>query len=154
MYLSHLATLERDAATLPQNIRKGLDFLVTTDIDALPAGRVDIDGDKIFALVQDYETEPKAAKRPEAHARYIDIQYVASGREVIGYAPLAAGNPVAEDLLESRDVQFFASKIVDETDLVLGAGAYAVFYPTDIHRPGCVAEAPGKVRKVVVKVLA
>ena len=153
MYLSHIATLDRDAANLPEDILRGLKFLAETDIAALPAGRVDIDGDRLFALIQDYETVPKAEKRPESHASYIDIQYVASGREVIGYAPLAGNNPVAEDLLESRDVQFFAT-VADETDLVLGTGAYAVFHPTDIHRPGCAAGAPAKVRKVVVKILA
>jgi biofilm protein TabA len=153
MYLSHIATLDRDAANLPENIRRGLRFLAGTDIATLPTGRVDIDGDRMFALIQDYETAPKADKRPESHARYIDIQYVASGREAIGYAPLAHANPVAENFFEGRDVQFFAS-VTDETDLVLGTGAYAVFHPTDIHRPGCVAGAPTKVRKVVVKILA
>lgn len=153
MYLSHIATLDRDAAALPENIRKGLEFLATTDITALPAGRVDIDGDRLFALIQDYQTAPKADKRPESHARYIDIQYMASGREVIGYAPLAGNNPVAENLFESRDIQFFTT-VADETDLVLGVGAYAVFYPTDIHRPGCAAGEPANVRKVVVKILA
>lgn len=153
MYLSKLATLDRDAATLPANIQKGLKFLAETDIAALPAGRVDIEGDTIFALIQDYDTAPKAEKRPESHARYIDIQYVFSGREIIGYAPLAADYTVEEDLFESKDVKFY-SKVTDETDLLLGAGAYAVFYPTDIHRPGCAAEAPGKVRKVVIKLLA
>lgn len=152
MYLSHLATLDRDAATLPQAIQQGLRFLAETDIAALPAGRVDIDGDRIFALIQDYDTEPKAAKRPESHARYTDIQFVFSGREILGYAPIAAEYTVEEDLIDSRDVKFY-SKVTDETDLLLGAGAYVVFYPTDIHRPGCAAEAPAKVRKVVVKVL-
>lgn len=152
MYLSHLATLDRDAAILPENVRKGLDFLAKSDIASLPAGRVDIDGDTIFALIQDYDTAPKAEKRPESHARYMDIQYVFAGREVIGYAPLAGSHQVEEDLFEDRDVRFY-SQVTDETDLLLGPGAYALFYPSDIHRPGCVAETAGKVRKVVVKIL-
>ncbi len=153
MYLSHIATLDRDAARLPDDIRRGLRFLAGTDINSLPAGRVDIDGDRMFALIQDYDTVPKAEKRPESHARYIDIQYVARGREAIGYAPLAGDNPVEENFFDSRDVQFFAA-VADESDLILGTGAYAVFYPTDIHRPGCAAGAPETVRKVVVKILA
>jgi len=153
MYLGHIATLDRDGPNLPESVRQGLKFLAETDIASLPAGRVDIDGDRLFALVQDYETAPKAERRAEAHARYIDIQYVASGREMIGYAPLAGDNPVSENLLDERDIQFFAT-VADETDLLLGTGAYAVFHPTDIHRPGCAAGAPAPVRKVVVKILA
>lgn len=152
MFLSNLATLDRDAPTLPLNVQKGLKFIAETDIAALPAGRVDIEGDTIFALIQDYDTAPKAEKRPESHARYTDIQFVFSGREVIGYAPLALDHTVEEDLIEAKDIKFY-SKVTDETDLVLGAGAYTVFYPTDIHRPGCAAGAPGKVRKVVIKLI-
>ena len=69
MYLSHIATLDRDAARLSDDIRRGLRFLAGTDINSLPAGRVDIDGDRMFALIQDYDTVPKAEKRPESHAR-------------------------------------------------------------------------------------
>lgn len=153
MYASTLATLDRDAATLPESIRKGLAFLAETDIAALPAGRVEIDGDAMFALIQDYDTEPKAAKRPESHARYIDIQYVFAGRELLGYAPIVAEHTVTEDLFETKDVRFYGD-VAQETDLLLGPGGYAVFYPTDIHRPGCAAGDTEKVRKVVIKILA
>lgn len=151
MILGHIGTLSYDLARQQPDIARGLKFLAETDILALPAGRVDIDGDRLFALIQDYETGPKASKRPESHAAYADIQYVAAGAEMIGYAPLAGNTAVAENFFDSRDVQFFSS-VSGETDLMLGAGAYAVFYPTDIHRPGCAAGETQKVRKVVVKI--
>ena len=34
------------------------------------------------------------------------------------------------------------------------AGSFAVFFPTDIHRPGVTRKAATKVRKIVVKFLA
>lgn len=153
MFLSHISLLDREADQMPAALVRGLRFLAETDIESLPAGRFDLDGDRLFALVQDYDTEPKAQKRAESHARYIDIQYVSRGLEVIGYAPLNHGGAVEQDLLAERDVQFFAS-VADETDLLLGPGSYAVFHPTDIHRPGCCDDRSRKVRKVVVKVLA
>lgn len=151
MILSHIDLLASDKARLPADIVRGLEFLATTDLTALPTGRVDIDGDAIFALVQDYETEPKERRRPEAHVRHLDIQYIASGREVIGYAPINRGGDVAEDLLSQRDVVFYAA-VAGETDLVMEAGNWAVFYPNDIHRPCCISGSSAKVRKVVVKI--
>lgn len=151
MILSHIDLLASDKARLPAAIVRGLEFLASTDISALPVGRVDIDGDAIFALVQEYETEPKERRRPEAHVRHLDIQYIAEGREVIGYTPINRGGAIAEDLLSQRDLMFYAS-VDGETDLVMETGNWAVFYPNDIHRPCCLAGTSGKVRKVVVKI--
>ncbi|MBK1715195.1 YhcH/YjgK/YiaL family protein [Rubrivivax gelatinosus] len=153
MFLSHIDLFEREADRLPPAVARGLRFLAGTDVTALPPGRIDLDGDRLFALVQDYDTEPKTQRRAESHARYIDIQYVATGLELIGYAPLTHAGAVEEDLLAERDVQFFAS-VRDEADVLLGPGSYAVFHPTDVHRPGCCDDRSRKVRKVVVKVLA
>jgi hypothetical protein len=48
-------------------------------------GRIEIDGNAIFALIQEYQTVPSEEKKPEAHRKYIDVQYVFQGSEIIGY---------------------------------------------------------------------
>ena len=58
-------------------------------------------------LVSAYETQPKGERRPEAHQKYVDIQYVISGEEVIGFGSLAKVSGVLEDCLAKRDVIFF-----------------------------------------------
>ncbi|MBM2838908.1 MAG: beta-D-galactosidase, partial [Deltaproteobacteria bacterium] len=68
-------------------LRNGIDFLLRPDIHLIPDGRVDIDGDRVFALVQRYETVMTDAPRFEYHRKYIDIQYIVSGEEIIGWAP-------------------------------------------------------------------
>ncbi len=153
MIYGRIENLEREAAYLPAEIVRGLRFLADTDIAALQAGEVEIDGRNIFAIVQDYETLPKDACKPEAHVRYIDIQYVESGRETIYATVLPEDLAPSEDLLADKDVAFFAD-VPPESGLLMDAGSYAVFYPWDIHRPKCAAGAVSKVRKVVVKVLA
>ena len=146
-----LENLSDAANTLPENILKGLHFLEKTDLMALPTGRTDIDGDRLFAMVQDYDPKPAEDVKPEAHKRYIDIQYVVKGEELIGIAPLCKGAEMVEDLLEDKDVCFF-DKPAQESMLFLSQGSYAVFYPWDIHRPGCRSAKPSHVRKVVVKI--
>ena len=73
---------------LAERFRKAYEFLSRDDLAALPLGRVDIDGDDVFANVQEYETVPAPDKRMEAHRRYYDVQFVVSGEELIQYAPL------------------------------------------------------------------
>ncbi len=151
MIFGRLDNLAAEAETLPANILEALQFLADTDLASADTGRVDIDEERLFAQVQDYTTQPASEKRPEAHERYIDVQYVLSGREKMGFAPMVGKPPVVEDLLEENDVLFFG-EVQDESYLTFSAGSYAVFYPWDVHRPGCSAEQDEEVRKIVVKV--
>jgi beta-galactosidase beta subunit len=63
-----------DADGLAQRFAKAFHFLQTADLENAEPGRVDIDGDQIFALIQEYNTKPLAQGFWEAHRKYIDIQ--------------------------------------------------------------------------------
>ena len=132
-----------------EGFTKAFAFLRRRDLAALPDGRYDIDGDRVFALVQRYETAPAAEPRFEAHRAYIDVQYLASGSEVIGWAPLG-GLRVSEPYDGEKDACFGSAAAW--TPLRLGPGELAVLYPEDAHAPRLADGGPGKVMKVVVKV--
>ena len=88
-----VATLDQLAnqAAVPPRLRKALDFLKQTDLLALDTGRVEIEGSEVFALVQSYDSRPiPETPRFEAHRKYLDVQYLASGTEAMGWASLAA----------------------------------------------------------------
>ena len=55
------------------NLAKALDFLTSTDLSKYDTERVEIDGDKVYALFQRYETKP-VNDSPEAHKKYIDLR--------------------------------------------------------------------------------
>ena len=101
-------------------------FLRRPDLDALACGRIDLAGDDaLYALIQTYETQPPAEGKPEAHRRYLDIQYVVSGSECVGYAPLAGLTP-CQPFDEAQDYGLYAGP----TSLVrLSQGMFAVLYP-------------------------
>lgn len=151
MFFGSIDHLEQDRKLLTAPIVKGLEFLKNTALAELELGRHEIDGDNVYALVQEYQTLPKAEKKVEAHRKYIDIQYIVAGAEVIGYGLDSPQNEVTEDKLAEKDAIFYKN-IAGEMDLILSKGMYAVLFPTDIHRPGCNYGAGGPVRKVVVKV--
>ncbi len=131
-----------------EGIRRALEYLVQTDCAGIPLGRVNLEGDKLFALVQEYETKSREQGVWEAHRRYIDVQYVAMGIEIMGYAPLdslAVSQPYAGD----KDVVLLNGT---GSDLIVPAKTFVVFFPEDAHMPGLAHETPAHVRKVVVKV--
>ena len=73
---------------LSKPIAKALEALKEQNLSELADGRHDIDGDNIFLLSQRYETKPFEQGKLEAHRKYIDVQFVAAGREILAYAPL------------------------------------------------------------------
>jgi YhcH/YjgK/YiaL family protein len=133
---------------LPTRLVAALDYLQATDLPALPLGKTVIDGERLFALVQQYAPKPAAALKFEAHRRYWDVQYVADGVERMGWNTLARMT-VSEPYSQERDVAFFAGR---GDEFLVPAGTFAIFGPQDVHMPGISANADGLVRKVVVKV--
>ncbi len=149
MIFSSLAQARR-YENLHPGFRESLDFLTAFDPSTL-VGRHDIAGTACFALVQTYESAPAATKRMEAHRKFIDIQYVVSGSELIGIcAP--ENQPALTEYDEQKDVQFFEGKN-GVSMCLLQAGELAIFFPEDLHRPGCqLGDQPATVIKVVVKI--
>jgi YhcH/YjgK/YiaL family protein len=135
-------------ASISKNLKTGFEFLKTADLANLEAGKHEIDGKEVFALVSEYESKLHADCRPEAHRAYADIQYIVSGREAIGYASLN-GQAVTTEFDPEKDIVFFFGETVQ---LILDSGMFAVFFPQDIHRPSMQIDGPEKVKKVVVKV--
>jgi len=148
MILDILENRSRYTGVSPE-IERALEYLASTDFSALENGKHPIEGDELFALVLTYETEPESVRSFEAHRRYIDIQYILSGREIIYWAALQELAPKDEYSVE-KDILFLSG--TERARLQLSPGSFAVFYPQDAHKPNCTWEKPQQVRKVVVKV--
>ncbi len=133
-------------ATLGENFPAGFKFLLENDLTALPLGRIDIDGANLFALVQEYTTRPVGQVVWEAHRNYIDIQYVVSGQERMGFANL--GTMQLGEYVPEKDFQPMTGS-GNHVDAF--AGSFAIFFPQDGHMPGLLINSPEAVRKVVLK---
>lgn len=114
-------------------------------------GKYEVDGKNVFVMVQEYETKPAAEKKFEIHKDYIDIQYIISGEELMGYESLDKLTPMNE---YKPDVQhFFMNEEYDK--ITVRAGELVIFFPNEPHAPGAaVNDNPSAVRKIVVKILA
>jgi YhcH/YjgK/YiaL family protein len=133
-------------SNLTPRLKIAFDYLPSTVLASLPVGRIDLDGDHVYAMVQEYTTKPLADGKWESHRRYLDVQYMIRGCERIDFALLKTmklGEYIAE-----KDFQAM-SGIGHSLNLV--EGSFAIFFPQDAHKPGLVIGAPSSVKKVVVK---
>ncbi|MDR3435065.1 YhcH/YjgK/YiaL family protein [Telmatospirillum sp.] len=136
---------------LPIPLRTAMSYLMGTDFELLPAGRYDLEGDNIYVLIQDATTKPKEDRKPEVHRKYIDVQFLVRGQEAMGIATDTGNNKIRDDLLAERDVIFYED-MENESRLVFKPGDFAIFFPSDVHRPVCQVDESESIRKVVVKV--
>jgi len=126
------------------------DWLARFD-PSLAVGKYPIDGDKVFALVQSYSTAPAAEKKLETHVAHIDIQCVVSGVETMLVAPRSS-LVVTEPYDPTRDIAFYADP-AQATPLFCTPGSFAIYFPTDAHKPCCMSGfSPVAVKKVVIKI--
>ena len=87
---------------------KAFAFLKQAMAEFPATGKHEIDGDKLFASVQAYNTLTEDGKM-EAHEKYIDIQCMLSGEEIIGVAPISTEKTLTQDKAEN-DVWFYECK--------------------------------------------
>lgn len=147
MIFDDLASSSRYESLGPRFAR-AFQWLRQADVASLADGRLAIDGDDVYVLVQRGLTKPLDQVKWEAHRRYADIQYVAQGREAMYCQPLARTRP--GEYLGEKD--FVPLETDSWTELEVRAGSFAVFFPEDAHRPGILIPGAEPVVKLVVKV--
>lgn len=134
--------------SLTPRIAAALKFLQTTDLLSLALGKHQLDGDNLFAMVQEYMTKTPDKAFWEAHRRYIDVQYIVSGIEAMGWAPIQQMSVVKEYDHEKEYTMLNGSgQFINMTP-----GNFVIFFPHDAHMGGIAIAQPSDVRKIVLKV--
>jgi biofilm protein TabA len=148
-----LDTIDNAASyvNLSSSIATALGFLSRHDLAKLPLGRHEIEGDRIFAIIQEYPTRPREQCFWEAHRKYIDVQFIQTGVEAMGWSPIQRMK-VSKHYDEQKDLTVFDGKgqVVE-----VPANSFIIFMPHDVHMPCLTAgngSVPHPVRKIVVKV--
>ncbi len=131
---------------LHPRFRQAFDWLRVQNPAALALGRNEIDGDALYASVMRENGRGQAAARYESHRRYIDIQYLAEGTDLMGWAHLE-GTLKGLGYDSTRDLEFYAEPPC--LWVSVPTGHFTVFFPEDAHAP-LAGTAP--MLKIVVKV--
>ncbi len=124
-------------------------YLRHTDFSTVEKGRYAIDGNNVFAIVNEYHTVHAATEQAEAHRLHIDVQYMAAGTERIGHDFLTGQTP-SRPYNEEEDFMLFAGQ--PSFFSTLRQGMFAIFFPSDLHMPNIQVQEPAYVKKVVIKI--
>ena len=125
-------------------------FIERDKSEHLPEGRYELDGEKLFALVQVYETKDKDDARMEAHKKYADLQFIEKGEERI-YVAFTDELKVEEDRTPDQDILFY-KKADDRGFNLLTEGTFGYYAPQDAHMPCIKNKEKQYVRKIVFKI--
>ena len=141
-----------EQVALSQGLKKAFDFLKNKRHQELPNGRIDIDGERVFALIQSYKSKMERHNPTfEAHRKYIDIQYIVSGAEILGWAPLDKVT-ITVPYDQGKDVLLGKVAVDEWTPVRFTEGQAIVLYPTDAHAPSLAVDQPETIKKIVMKI--
>lgn len=127
------------------------DYLKTLSPDT-GTGKTMIKESLLFAGVDVYNTKFRDTAKLETHRKYVDIQVLLSGAEVIEVFPRSELT-VNEPYNPEKDAEFYQVPSASPAKMLLIPGRFLVFFPDDAHMPCLMAgNAPQPVKKVVIKV--
>ena len=143
---------------LHASFAKAFEILTDKTLSLKQDGKYPVDGEKIYYTLQRYTTKPMfspqvslgGSSNLEAHRKYIDIQFLLEGVEILGYAPLK-GLTTAEGYNPQKDIAFFNTP-KEITKVILEPGLFCILFPDDAHLPCYQLAGPADVRKVVIKI--
>lgn len=120
----------------------------SSKLAALAPGKYPIDGKNAYASITYAPSKTFEASKWESHRRYIDLQYVISGKEKIGMVPISKAT-VTESYNEAKDVAHYSS---DGTYYIATPKEFFLFFPADVHRPNIKVDGYDSVKKLVIKI--
>ena len=141
--------LENSGKYLPLNPRfaEAFRYLRSPAAGLLEPPRTDIDGEELFALASREKGKRRSDAKLESHRKYIDIHYIVSGTDSMGWRPTGRCSEVLSAYEEGKDVAFFGDEPLMWCNI--GAGSFAIFFPEDAHAP---MVSDDVVHKVILKI--
>ena len=131
------------------NLDKAIDYLYEQRKDSFELGKYEIDGDKVFLVVQENVLNKEENDRFEHHKKYADLHLLVEGHEYSSYGSRIKDEAVAFD--EASDIGFVHCH--EQYPLLLGYHNFAIFFPGEPHQPNGYAGMEDKVRKYLFKIL-
>ena len=149
-----------EIAVYPKTVAQAIAWLKSHDYAALPLGKTPIDGENIYISFSEYETKPAEKVVLVSHRKYIDIQVMVEGEELMGYAVCTPDLPTLDGgYSDENDIVFYPKSVMpfwapcatSPQKILVKAGEFCIFAPEDIHGSQIFVDEPKKTKKIVVK---
>jgi YhcH/YjgK/YiaL family protein len=123
-------------------------FMREKNLKEMVPGKYVIDGDNVFATITDAPSKEFEQSAWESHRKYIDLQYVITGKEKIGVSALADAT-VIKPYDETKDLANYSAA---GKYFIATPEEFFLFFPNDVHRPNIKVEGFNIVKKLVIKI--
>lgn len=133
---------------LEEAVKQCFQYAVVHDLAVYENGRHEIDGDRLFVNIVEYETVEADRRFWEAHRDYLDVHLMLRGAEQIdlNFIRNMDVKPfVPEDDFLPMDGERKSSVILEEGD-------FLICYPSDGHRTAVAVDGSEKIKKAIFKV--
>ena len=132
-----------------QVLRESLEFLRNIDFSKWERKRHQVNNLRVG--VSEYDTLEMNEKKAEQHKKFIDLQYIFKGEELLGITIENDKNIIWREYKQENDSLLY-SHVENEEFHVMKKGSFAILYPEDIHRPCLTNKSQSHVVKVVIKI--
>lgn len=128
-----------------ENLDTCIEWIQTHDMDEVPFGRTDIQGDDIYLNVMECDNRPDSEMSFETHSRYMDLQMVLEGSQL--YQVALEDLEETQEYDEAEDVALY--KGTPSCAGVLDEERFAVFMVEEAHKTNIrPADCPKSVKAV------
>jgi biofilm protein TabA len=118
---------------LHPGFKPAFEYLKKIDLKTVPAGRQEIDGIRLFAVITRGQGKGIEKARLESHKNYIDIQCTISGTDLIGWKNISDCLSQGQGYIEEKDIEYFPG--ISDIWVKTPPGTFGIFFPEDVHAP-------------------
>ncbi len=131
-----------------ENLDTAIAWLAENDLEALPLGRTEIDGDNVYLTVSQLEAQDSDKTLFETHSEYMDIHIDLEGVELfeVALGELTEHTPYNEE----KDFALYQADL--SCACVLGPGRFLITMTEEPHKPGVASSEGRSLKKLVVKI--
>lgn len=145
MIIDNIINIQKYIENFPF-LKQAFDFLQNNDLNVMPEKKYIIN-DKIYAIIENSYPKKVEDQKLEAHKKYIDLQYIISGEDIIGWNTIYHCKDIYIDYNNEKDIMFFND--IPVLIFTLKAGNFAFFFNEDAHSPLCGEKT---VKKCIIKI--
>jgi len=132
MILDRIDNAERYYSLHP-GFKPAFEYLKKLDLNSVPAGRQEIDGSRLFAVINRKPGKGMESARLESHKNYIDIQCSITGTDLIGWKNISECAAEGEGYSQEKDIEFYPG--MSQVWIKTLPGTFGIFFPEDVHAP-------------------
>ena len=147
MIFGNIDNLE-EFSFIEEPVKRCFEYLKDHELASYKKGSYEIDGDRLFVNVAEYETTAPDNRFWEAHKEYLDVHVMLQGEEQIDVNFI--GNMKLKEYVKKDD--FLSMEGEKNGSVILRPKDFMVCYPSDGHRTGVAAGRPAPLKKAIFKV--